>query len=170
MPHGKSLAGSIKLCGGSILLLAFPGLDQYLNRRDSCGTKYAVRCRLAIVLLTIAAWLVASDHCALAGVLLQPTVEDSCPGHSSEPEKSPNQGELLCCKALSATLAPAKISGGYDLNLFGLQPYLEFNFQLVFGNSAAPAAELDTGPPGIRTFAESVLQRSLLAHAPPRLS
>ncbi|MGH8094020.1 MAG: hypothetical protein ACREIF_11195 [Chthoniobacterales bacterium] len=29
---------------------------------------------------------------------------------------------------------------------------------------------LDTGPPGGRTFAESVLQRSLLAHAPPFLA
>ncbi len=129
-----------------------------------------MRFRLAIVLLSIAAWLVASDHCALAGVLLQPAAQEICPGHSSEPEKTPDQGELPCCKALSATLAPAKISGSYDLTFFGLQPYVEFNFQLVFGTSAAPAAELDTGPPGIRTFAESVLQRSLLAHAPPRLS
>lgn len=129
-----------------------------------------MRCRLAIVLLTIAAWLVASDHCALAGVLLQPTVENSCPGHSSEPEKLPYHGEVPCCKALNVTLAPAKISGGYDLNLFELQPYLVFDFQLVFGTSAAPAVELDTGPPGLRTFAESVLQGSLPAHAPPRLS
>jgi hypothetical protein len=28
---------------------------------------------------------------------------------------------------------------------------------------------LDTGPPGLRSFAESVLQRSVLAHAPPSL-
>ena len=27
--------------------------------------------------------------------------------------------------------------------------------------------ELDTGPPFARSFAESVLQRSILAHAPP---
>ena len=129
-----------------------------------------MRARLAIILLTIAAWLVASDHCALAGVLLQPSVEDSCPGHSSAPEKTPDQGELPCCKALSATLAPAKISAGYDLNFFGIQPYLETDFPLVFEHSSVPSAELDTGPPEIPTFAELVLQRSLLAHAPPRLS
>lgn len=81
----------------------------------------------------------------------------------------PIQGDLLCCKTLSATPAPGKISAGYDLNFFGLRPYLEVDFQFVSADSAAPSAELDTGPPEIRTFAESVLQRSLLAHAPPVL-
>lgn len=32
---------------------------------------------------------------------------------------------------------------------------------------ARATLEFDTGPPGARTFAESVLQRSILAHAPP---
>ena len=30
--------------------------------------------------------------------------------------------------------------------------------------------ELDTGPPGAGSFAETVLQRSILAHAPPSLA
>ncbi len=129
-----------------------------------------MRFRLAIVLLSIAAWLVASDHCALAGVLLQPAAQEICPGHSSEPEKTPADGGLPCCKTLCATPAQMKVSAGYNLDFFGLQPYFEIDFPLLWGNSTAPSAELDTGPPEIRTFAESVLQRSLLAHAPPRLS
>jgi hypothetical protein len=35
--------------------------------------------------------------------------------------------------------------------------------------TAAPLL-LDTGPPGARSFAELILQRSLLAHAPPILA
>ncbi len=154
--------------------------DQSLNRTVSCETKYAVRSRLAprlsrfaIVFLTVVAWLVASDHCALAGVLLRPVAapaaQESCPGHSPEGEKKPSQGELPCCKTLVAAPAPAKISAGYDLSFFVLQPYLAAAFQLAFEKAAAPGVELDTGPPEIRTFAESVLQRSLLAHAPPLL-
>jgi len=122
-----------------------------------------------IVLLTIATWFVASDHCALAGVLSQPVAapaaHESCPGHSSQPEKKPSQGEVPCCKSLVAMPAPMKIAAGYDLNLFVLQPYFAADLPLV----SKASAELDTGPPDFRTFAESVLQRSLLAHAPPVL-
>lgn len=131
--------------------------------------------RVAIVLVTIMAWFVATDHCALAGVLLRPAfaaapAQESCPGHSSQPEKKQSQGELPCCKTLAATTAPAKISAGYHANQFVLQPYLAADFRLVMGRLAAPPVELDTGPPDLRSFAESVLQRSLLAHAPPVLA
>jgi hypothetical protein len=128
--------------------------------------------RVVIVLVMLAAWFVASDHCALAAALMRPVAatpaQESCPGHS-QPEKKDNQRELPCCKSLFATAAPAKISASYDANLFVLQPYFAADFQLVIGTSHAPLAELDTGPPDLRTFAESVLQRSILAHAPPVL-
>ena len=121
----------------------------------------------------IAAWFVASDHCALASVLMHPVAatpaQESCPGHS-QPEKKDNQGELPCCKTLVASTAPAKISAHYDTNLFAAQPYLTTDPLLVFVDRATPSIALDTGPPGGRTFAESVLQRSILVHAPPFLS
>ncbi|HEY3661577.1 MAG TPA: hypothetical protein VGL24_00315 [Chthoniobacterales bacterium] len=128
----------------------------------------------AIALLTIVAWFVASDHCALAGILLRPvaapSAQESCPGHSSKPEKKPAQGELPCCKTLVAAMAPAKVAPSYDSTLFVLQACLAADFRLAAGDFAAPSTELDTGPPQIRSFAESVLQRSLLAHAPPLLA
>lgn len=96
-------------------------------------------------------------------------VQESCPGHAPQPEKEQNQSDLPCCKSLAATTAPVKISAGYDLSLFVLQSYLTADFAFISGNADAPLAELDTGPPDLRTFAESVLQRSLLAHAPPLL-
>ena len=129
--------------------------------------------RIGIVLVMIVAWFVASDHCAMATVLLppaaSPSVHESCPGHSSQPEKTPAQGELPCCKSLVATAAPVKIALGYDSNSFVFQAYLVADFLSVGRDSDAPSGELDTGPPEVRTFAESVLQRSLLAHAPPVL-
>lgn len=121
----------------------------------------------------IAAWFVASDHCALASVLIRPvaapSAEEHCQGHS-QPEKKPSQGEMPCCKSLAATVSPAKVSAVYDTTLFVAQPYLATDSLLVFWHSDEPSIELDTGPPGARTFAESVLQRSILAHAPPCLS
>jgi hypothetical protein len=129
--------------------------------------------RVAIVLVTIAAWFVASDHCALANALTHPiaalSAQEHCPSHS-QPENKHSQGKLLCCKSLVATTAPTKIFAGYDTNLFVARPYLATDPLLVFAHHDAPSAELDTGPPGVRTFAESVLQRSILAHAPPFLS
>ena len=129
--------------------------------------------RVVIVLVTLAAWFVASDHCALASALTHPVAaspaQEHCPSHS-QPEKNNSQGELPCCKSLVATAAPAKISAGYNTNLFTVQPYLAAEFDLVFAHHDTPGTALDTGPPGARTFAESVLQRSILAHAPPFLS
>ncbi len=121
----------------------------------------------------MAAWFVAFDHCALASVLKSPLVaepaQQSCPGHS-QPEKKQSQGELPCCKSLAATTAPLKISAGYDTTSFVLQLFFPADSPLVLGHSEPRIDELDTGPPEARTFAESVLQRSILAHAPPRLS
>ncbi len=118
----------------------------------------------------MAGWFVAFDHCALASVLKSPLVaepaQQSCPGHS-QPEKKQSQGELPCCKSLVASAAPLKISASYDSTLYVSQPYLAAAFDLILDHFAAPIIELDTGPPEIRTFAETVLQRSILAHAPP---
>ncbi len=129
--------------------------------------------RALIALLTMAAWLVAFDHCALAGILIRPAattpVQESCPGHS-QPEKKQNQGELPCCKSLSATTAPLKISAGYDTTSFVVHLFFSAASPLVLGHSEPRIDELDTGPPEADTFAESVLQRSILAHAPPCLS
>ena len=52
---------------------------------------------------------------------------------------------------------------------------LDFVLKKYFPNAALPEISrpsslllaLDTGPPGALSFSESVLQRSLLAHAPP---
>ena len=96
-------------------------------------------------------------------------MHETCPGHE-RPQKKEHRAELPCCKLLRATPAPAKIDAGHATTAFTLQPYLAADFQFLYSRSEAPTFELDTGPPEAHTFAESVLQRSILAHAPPCLS
>lgn len=118
----------------------------------------------------IAAWFVASDHCALAGVLIRsvskPSAEEHCAGHS-QPGKKQSPDDSPCCKSLVATTAAAKISAGYDLGVFAFQPYAVAKLYVLVRRLEVSRLALDTGPPGLFSFAESTLQRSLLAHAPP---
>jgi hypothetical protein len=64
-------------------------------------------------------------------------------------------------------LAGAKDFAGYDSSLFALQLYFIGPIISTNASGPIPILELDTGPPFVHTFAESVLQRSILAHAPP---
>jgi len=68
-------------------------------------------------------------------------------------------------------LVAAKKLIDYDTGLLALQPY--FVAPLILRNQpkvTLPSGEFDTGPPFAKTFAESILQRSILAHAPPSLA
>lgn len=129
--------------------------------------------RAAISLLAIAAWLVAANHCVVAGLLPKQPVpsaeQEHCPGHKApaDEQKSGDCGDASCCKSLSAPIALAKNLVGYDLGIFAAIGYLANECNALVGQHDAPISELDTGPPGADSFAESVLQRSLLAHAPP---
>ena len=124
---------------------------------------------MAVALLTMAAWFVASDHCALAGALQQRVMaspaHEHCPGHPAPGKKGTEEG-LPCCKSLLATsVAPAKNITGYDTSVFVWQQYPSTESLLAFWHSDAPIAEIDTGPPHGDSYAES--ERSVLAHAPP---
>jgi hypothetical protein len=135
--------------------------------------------RLAVVIASLTAWFVAINHCAFATVLPSaPTVvaNDSmpgdCPMHAKEhgaPERQKQNGcgDLPCCNTLQATaVANAKlVASPVWLGLL-----VTFSIPAIDETCAAEAATSqfsDIGPPGERTFAELVLQRSLLAHAPP---
>jgi hypothetical protein len=63
---------------------------------------------------------------------------------------------------------PAKISVANTLD-FILKPYLLHEMLPEISQPARPLLALDTGPPEVLSFSESVLQRSILAHAPPVL-
>jgi hypothetical protein len=118
------------------------------------------------------AWFAIANHCALTGLVgtkAKGAIASchQCSGHQS-PGKNKNKA-AECCKTLRATLSVAKQGApGYDTSRFNLQSY--FVGPVVFPDESrvtARVVELDTGPPLANSFAESVLQRSILAHAPP---
>ena len=126
--------------------------------------------RFGMVLLTLVAWFSISNHCALGALESSKlvAVHASCHGGAPVPEKVPAKGEAApCCKLLRALLAKSH------------QPVIQnyFTGSFLAWISAAlvsyeqfhrwQSSELDTGPPFNESFAESVLQRSILAHAPP---
>jgi len=127
--------------------------------------------RLLTVIITVVAWFFVSNHCVLAELKDASKAKTSChqPCCSNQlPAKSKEQGAVECCKTLHATLSgAAKDFAGYYSWLFALQLY--FIGPVISANDSGqiPILELDTGPPFVSSFAESVLQRSILAHAPP---
>jgi len=133
--------------------------------------------RWATVTLAAISWLAASNHCALGLATIethQPaavSAHDCCASEVPAQPKPARDPATPCCKTLQAlSVSPAK---SFDTNVttLGSAP-LAFGTTTVATLRTAPVARrfLDTGPPGGKTFAESVLQRSLLAHAPPLLS
>lgn len=127
-----------------------------------------------VVLLTAVAWFAVSNHCALAVTVFSPqpgavSICDACHnnGKKSDTGKSPVSGEVACCKVLKATAADVKSNSIPKPLPAGVVDYaivagIDFQISKVL---LAPA--MPTGPPEARSFTEVVLNRSLLAHAPP---
>ena len=128
--------------------------------------------RISVVLTTIVAWLSISNHCAVGGMVAaktqSPTAQMHCHGNQSSPSKKSSEEEMPCCKVLRATLVQlANSVPAYDFSAFSLQPYFADLILFPYQTHTPPTFELDTGPPFSGSFAELVLQRSILAHAPP---
>ncbi len=126
--------------------------------------------RWATVLVTITAWMLLSNHCAfgLSGIVPESVSDpDGCPMHSAPGEKKPATN-LLCCKDLRAVAAKAvKRVTAPGAQLAGIQNYVVATLLPPLRLTTAPVLALETGPPRSLSFAESILQRSILAHAPP---
>ena len=129
--------------------------------------------RIAIMLACLLAWFGASNHCALAALegLVRPSAGAAqscshCP--SGGKDKSAPIAMSACCKGLKVTLqTPKRVQFSNSLG-----ELLIFAVGLVSEPSHKPMAVLGNlagSPPG-HSFAESVLHRSLLAHAPPVLA
>ena len=139
-------------------------------------------------------WFVASNRCALGLMTVEGTDasrhevsqaghedqdhDEGCPdeptGHHHKGSKSGGGGESCCCQSINIATFEAAKRFSCDPEAYALQAYLAW-----FVNAAAfefhsddhSLFEIDTGPPpGFVSFAESVLQRSILAHAPPSLA
>ena len=125
--------------------------------------------RSTVVVLSLTAWFLLSNHCALGVIAASneaaPEAE-GCPMHSAPAKKKP-VSKTPCCKDLRAVVAKwvtkevplvSQFTGScdYATEIFGLPPRI-----------AMEIGGLDTGPPGCFSFAELVLQESMRAHAPP---
>jgi hypothetical protein len=138
--------------------------------------------RLFLVALTTVAWFVATAHCSFAAavnatfsqVTNNEDMPEGCPMHAKAKKSAPHSpkkdgcGDLPCCKNLPAAAAtgmkffckPVCVPAPVNAFLFSLD-------SLDLTRSKKPLFILDTGPPVAQSFTESVLQRSILAHAPP---
>lgn len=127
--------------------------------------------RLLIVLIAAFGWLAISNHCVLGmvGSAKAIVAPPACHGVPHAPGKS-DSDQAPCCKVLRATIELSKPLVAYDSSNFSLQPDLAGLIILADHLSSLRPLELDTGPPLYESFAESVLQRSILAHAPPFLA
>jgi hypothetical protein len=118
-----------------------------------------------VVTLTLAAWFLLSNHCALGVTAPIPeAVLGGCPMHSAPAKKKP-ETKTPCCKDVRAVVAKCVTARAAAMRLVATRDYVT----AIFRKPARVAAELenlDTGPPG-SSFAESVLQESMQAHAPP---
>src|SRR4051794_39238862 len=123
----------------------------------------------AFALITIVAWLSLSNHCALGLALpiAEPvdSADSGCPMHASPMKKKPATN-LPCCKEIRAVLAKNVAAAMPGLRLIGSHAYATEIFPPIHRISS-DIENLDTGPPGCFSFAESVLQESMLSHAPP---
>jgi hypothetical protein len=128
-----------------------------------------------VALIALSAWLGVSNHCALAAAATERTTSgvECCPFHShsagSQKQKAP--AAQPCCKVLRALVVPsAKIPSRSVIEL----PHLDLSrADSVISGAPKISIEqpaLDTGPPGAFSFAELILQRSILSHAPPFLA
>jgi hypothetical protein len=123
--------------------------------------------RGAIVVVAICSWFAISNHCVFAALATNDTASSECPFHS-KPKEKPSTG-AQCCKILRAVASvPAKSWARDDTNLSDANGYRgERALTIVYLQGTLVPLLLDTGPPGVRSFAELILQRSLRAHAPP---
>jgi hypothetical protein len=129
--------------------------------------KAIIRC--AGVVIAICSWVAVSNHCAFAAVATEiDKTRAACPFHSKPAKQTEQSSQVQCCKVLRALVfANTKNWARNDAK------FCEANFPvqacacIVPSSRALAPSLLDTGPPGAFSFAELILQSSLLAHAPP---
>jgi hypothetical protein len=137
-------------------------------RVTTAVVKASLRC--AGVAIAICSWTAISNHCAVAAIATKTdSTQSACPFHSKPAKEKQQSSQLQCCKTLRAVvLAQAKTWARDYTDYSDVDHYIQER-ALIACSLSALLLLLDTGPPGARSFAELILQRSLLVHAPPSL-
>jgi hypothetical protein len=129
--------------------------------------------RFVVVAIAICSWFAISNHCAFAAVATKTdTASAECPFHSKPAKKEQPTTGAQCCKILRAVASVATKSWTRDDAKVSETDHYYDERALITTYSQTTLAPLflDTGPPDAHSFAELILQRSLLAHAPPSLA
>ena len=136
--------------------------------------KYASKTfRYLVVAISIAAWFSISNHCVIAGAVAAKTHAQSatshCHGNLPAPSKK-HDDVMPCCKGLNALEAKVVTVNANTID-FVAKDYLSALVLPIISEPHKLLIACDSGPPeGVFSFSESVLQRSILAHAPPSFS
>jgi hypothetical protein len=125
----------------------------------------------AIVVVAICSWFAISNHCVFAALATNDTASRQCPFHSKPAKQEQPSTGAQCCKILRAVAPVATKSWTPDDAKFSEANRYDDERALITAYSQTTVSPLflDTGPPGAHSFAELILQRSLLVHAPPVL-
>jgi hypothetical protein len=123
-----------------------------------------------VAALMLLSWLVLTNHCALVA-MLPSAVAKSVHAHChvamhQNGKNSPDQGMRECCQTVKASLT-SKVVIKFDASSFALQTYAILAVLAPRADEPAVERLQDHGPPRASSFAEIVLQQSLLSHAPP---
>ena len=125
--------------------------------------------RIAAVLFVSIAWFALSNHCVIGACAKTVPGAKGCPMHANSSDKTPAQSKdanQQCCKTLRAVIM-AKVSAKANTLDFVFKPFFSDTKLSVVSHPSPCLLTLDTGPPRALSFSESVLQRSIFAHAPP---
>jgi len=145
-------------------------IDKMQSNMNTFGRSRIVQ--LAIVPFMMFSWIAISNHCAFGAVATKSEPSQSeCPFHSKPAKQKEQSTQIQCCKTLRAVVPTVAKSWTRNDTDFSDIDLCFKEFALIAYSRSQPAPLfLDTGPPGARSFAELILQRSLLAHAPPHLA
>ena len=121
------------------------------------------------VAIAICSWIAISNHCAFAAVATEiDKGQTECPFHSKPAKQKEQSSQVQCCKILRAVVfAKTKDWARNDAKFSNANFPFQVDVLVVHSSRVFAPLLLDTGPPGAFSFAELILQSSLLAHAPP---
>jgi hypothetical protein len=139
-------------------------------RLSTAVVKASIRC--IGVAIAICSWIAISNHCAFAAIAAKrDSMQSACPFHSKPADQKQQSSQAQCCKILRAVVLAQPKSWARDDADFSDVDLCADERALIVCSLRTPAPLLlDTGPPDAHSFAELVLQRSLLTHAPPSLA
>ena len=127
--------------------------------------------RCLMIAIAICSWFAISNHCAFAALATKTdSVQAGCPFHSKPAKQEKQSAGAQCCKILRAIVPVVSKNWNPDHASFSRVGFCAEEYTgAEHLRTGLALAFLNTGPPNARSFAELILQRSLLAHAPPFL-